>query len=254
MANCDRTKTENVPLYPGIHVPIPFEHKGMGIKAALRVEKVDKKCVAMFVGMSNFRQETAATLRVVKAAGKRHIVWYNACKGNWDLSMMVNKADEFWTDLKAGMVKRKVTGDQVRVLFIKNSYRGGAKPGQYEEYLNVHIDRAIEELPGVEQVFISSALYSGYSSKLTTRSEPGAYLEGVAVDNVIRSRIGKAGPWVGWGPYLWANGTEERGDDLVWNCLDFELDGIHPGPMAEAKVADMYFRFMANSPVTGWFL
>lgn len=253
MANCGVIKTMNSPLFQGIMVPILEAHKTRGVEASAEVQKVNDKRVAMFIGMSNFRQETAATLRILRAAGKRHITWYNACKGNWDLFMMVSQADKFWADLKVDMARRNVTGEQVRVLFLKNSYRGGAGPGVYETYLNAHIDRAIRELDGLEQIFISSAVYSGYSSKPTTRSEPGAYLEGVAVDKVIKARMGNPGPWIGWGPYLWANGLEERADKLVWKCLDFDIDGIHPGPLAEAKVAEMFYRFMDNSPVTKWF-
>lgn len=252
MANCNQTSTGKTPLFPGIMVPMPDAHEARGAEVAAQVQKVNGKAVVMFVGMSNWRQETAAFLRMARSAGIRHITWHNAGRGAWDLSRMVSGADEYWNWVKTGLTKRNITTEQVQVIFIKNSVRGGAKPGQYEDLMHKHIDRAAKEYPNLRQVFVSSALYSGYSSKPTTRSEPGAWLEGAAVDAVVRARVGST-PWTWYGPYFWADGTKAREDGLRWPCLDFELDGVHPGPMAEAKVAEMLMRFMGNSSVTQWF-
>lgn len=254
MPVCANTSTNQFPLFPGIFAPLTAAHQARGVAAAGEVAKVDGKCVVLFVGMSNFRQESAATIRLVKAAGIRHVIFHNGGRGAWDLRRMVDFSDEYWAWLKAKMVKWVITPAQVQVLFLKNSVKGGAEEWEYEGLLEEQIFRACAEFPNLKQIFISSAIYSGYANKPLPRSEPQAHDEGVAVGNVLADAANwEDMPWIGPGPYLWADGEVQRGDGLEWRCIDFEFDGVHPGPLAEAKVAEMYFRFLQTSPVTQWF-
>jgi len=63
-------------------------------------------------------------------------------------------------------------------------------------------------------------------------------------------------PWVGWGPYLWANGLLARSDGLVWSCQDFQSDGLHPQrTTGSEKDANMLMNFFKTTDVTApWFL
>lgn len=253
-ANCSKTQTGNTPLFPGIMAPMPEKHAALGIEVASQIKKVNGKLVVDFDGMSNWNQEMKAFTRLAKEEGIRGVTWNNAGRGGWDLSRMVTAADEYWAWVQNGLTKRNISSEQVQVMFIKNSVRHGTTIDGFKNLLDRHISRAATEFKGLQQVFVSSALYSGYAGSGAPRTEPHAFYEGVAVQQYIEERYGTTGPWIGWGPYLWADGLRPRGDGLVWKCTDFESkDGVHPGPLAEAKVAEMMLRFMRNSPVTGWF-
>lgn len=137
------------------------------------------------------------------------------------------------------------------------------------------IARALKvRYPNLRQVFFSSRIYAGYAtSKLNP--EPYAYESGFAVKWVIASQIderagharvdARAGslryddgtaPWLAWGPYPWANGTQPRSDGLTWVRSDFNpSDGTHPASAARQKVGAMLLAFFKTSPATKcWFL
>lgn len=203
--------------------------------------------------MSNWNQEIRAFTRLMRAEAVRGIIWFNAGRGNWPLDEMVRQADAYWLWVKELRERRNITTDQIKVWFVKNSVRHGTTIEAYKFLMQQHIERTVRELPHLEQIFISSAIYSGYGDEGAPRSEPGAFYEGVAVDQFVNGRIGKT-PWTSWGPYLWANGMKPRGDDLIWECNAFEYkDGIHPDIKGENLVAEMLYRFMRQSPATTWF-
>jgi hypothetical protein len=61
-------------------------------------------------------------------------------------------------------------------------------------------------------------------------------------------------PWVTWGPYLWANGTNPRSDGLVWLRSDYEADGATLSEAGARKSAGMLMKFLLTEPTAaGWF-
>ena len=86
--------------------------------------------------------------------------------------------------------------------------------------------------------------------------EPYAYESGFAVKWLIQSRIrANRGAWMGWGPYLWTNGTVGRSDGLVWLCSDTQSDGTHPSATGQQKVAELLLKFFkANQTANVWFV
>lgn len=124
--------------------------------------------------------------------------------------------------------------------------------------------------PNLRQIFISTRIYAGYATG-PLNPEPFAYESGFAAKWLIGAQIEQARtgvrdsiagdldpahtPWLAWGPYLWAAGTQPRSDGLVWKRADFSDDGVHPSRSGEQKVGAMLLEFFKTSPYTRcWFL
>jgi hypothetical protein len=125
--------------------------------------------------------------------------------------------------------------------------------------------------PNVKQVFISSRSYGGYA-ETRLNPEPYAYESGFSVKWLIEAQIRQArngtidpqsgnlnyttvAPWVAWGPYPWADGTNARSDGLTWQASDFQSDGTHPALPGERKVGQMLLNFFKTSSLTTcWFV
>jgi hypothetical protein len=62
-------------------------------------------------------------------------------------------------------------------------------------------------------------------------------------------------PWIGWGPYLWADSTNARADGLTWVREDFAGDGTHPAQPGVRKVGAMLLEFFRTSSFAKcWFV
>ncbi len=125
--------------------------------------------------------------------------------------------------------------------------------------------------PNLQMVFLSSRIYAGYAT-VDLNPEPYAYESGFSAKWTIEAQIqqeatgvvnpnsgdleiGVAAPWVGWGPYIWADGPNPNPDGLAWLLGDFDSDGTHPSPSGAQKVGAALLDFFKTSPVTvGWFL
>jgi len=136
-----------------------------------------------------------------------------------------------------------------------------------------NIVRAMKQrYPNLLTVFLSSRIYAGYATT-TLNPEPYAYESGFAVKRVIEAQINQTAgggidplagdldygtgvaPWLAWGPYLWADGTNPRSDGLTWTTSDFEADGTHPSQAGEQKVGRLLMReFIASAASQRWFL
>ena len=170
---------------------------------------------------------------------------------------------------------------QVQVVWLKVADAGptvSLPSAQSDTYLLEseigNILRALKvRYPNLRMVFASSRIYGGYATT-TLNPEPYAYESGFSVKwaiqaqtdqmqnsgTVVDTRAGDlnyntVAPWVAWGPYLWANGTNPRSDGLIWERADLESDGTHPAQSGETKVGTMLLNFFKTSPYTKcWFV
>ena len=123
--------------------------------------------------------------------------------------------------------------------------------------------------PNLRLVFLTSDIYAGY----TRRREPGHYENGFAMKWLIQAQIDQmasggiivderagdlnynnAVPWIGWGPYLWADGVNPRSDGLSWPRADYG-DRSHLGPQGVENAAGLLLTLFKTSPQARcWFV
>jgi hypothetical protein len=212
------------------------------------------------------------TLAIVNGArsGQDAQTWDAAPDANYD-SVRLNRLGPL------GLTER-----QVQVAWVKQADAGpqdSLASSQADAYLLEtrlgNIVRALKaRYPNLELVFLSSRIYAGYATT-TLNPEPYSYESGFAVKWLVQAQSDqmanggtvtdpRAGdlnydavaPWIGWGPYLWADGTTPRqGDGLAWQLGDFAQDGTHPSQSGQQKVGTMLLAFFKISPFTTcWFV
>lgn len=153
-------------------------------------------------------------------------------------------------------------------------------PLNEEEEFAEMLRAAKQRFPNLKMVFFSSRVYGGYQQPTNADPEPFAYQTGYGIKAAIQAQINQirtgivdpvagdlsysAAPWIGWGPYFWANGDVPRSDGLVW-CLgqtsapcngevDFGPDGLHLSTAGGQKAANLLLNFFLTSPYTApWF-
>lgn len=141
--------------------------------------------------------------------------------------------------------------DQVRVVLHKAVNALGASTTYYPEpgsdYFAVldNLDGFAARLPAffpdAAAVYTFSRSYGGYNPD-AGRDEPRAYESGHAVNTWLGLNPQRSNVWYGWGPYLWAPDCATGITNVSGVCYerdDYLGDGVHPGPGARQKVADM---------------
>ena len=175
-----------------------------------------------------------------------------------------------------------VSEKQVQVIWVKNAHRDptsslpnlNADAYKLETNLGAAMRAIKVRYPNVKLVFLSSRVYGGYATgaAITKNPEPYAFEGGFSVKwliqgqidqmrqgNIVDSRAGDlnyntVAPWIGWGPYLWADDNHPRSDGLTYAISDFIEDGTHPSSTGILKVGTQLLNFFLNSAFTRcWF-
>lgn len=259
-------------LYPGGANEPAGIHLAYGTNRALQVvprapdgtPSADGWIGLVAVGMSNANQEWSRferqSDRFARHAGR--VVLVDAAQGGVDAPAMDDPADSYWSLFDQRLAASGVTAQQVQAVWLKQSVLGEATVGEFParmEPLRTALRGIVGVLaarcPNLQLVFLSSRLFGGYAAM----HEPFTYETAFAFKGLIQDQLDDVGglgtgPWLGWGPYPWADGPTPRADGLLWAAQDLEADGVHPAPTAEWKVASLLDEhFAGHTLARGWF-
>jgi uncharacterized protein (TIGR03437 family) len=275
-------------LYPGRSNTRPAAHEALGLREAGRITPLmpggsaifippagapggdPRRIVLLSVGMSNTSQEFSAFQELLNRDGERN-PWVVAVDGAEDgasADRIVADPDTYWSHVYSRLRDAGVTTAQVQAVWLKEAdaaprlaFPASARALQAE--LRTIVLSLKQRFSNLRLVYLSSRIYGGYASS-TLSPEPHAYESGFAVRWLIEDQIkgdpelavdGGRAPWLGWGPYLWTDGTRGRYDGLSWACEDLAEDGTHPAATGRMKVARMLLDFLkTDTTARGWFL
>ncbi|MBI4618474.1 MAG: PKD domain-containing protein [Planctomycetes bacterium] len=205
----------------------------------------------------------------------------NGAEGGATAAAWADPAHRIWTLLSGNLMAAAVTDVQVQVVWMKlaesQPYRSGAFPA-HAQALQASLEQVARNLrarfPNLAVIYCSSRTRAwttgqpGDGALPNMNPEPYAYESGFAVRWMIEDQMLGRGdlnfdpalgpvvaPWLTWGPYLWADGTNPRSDGLVWEFADVRGDDYtHPSMSGTRKVADQLLAFFQTDPTATWFL
>ncbi|WP_456427450.1 hypothetical protein [Rhodocaloribacter sp.] len=175
-----------------------------------------------------------------------------------------------------------LTEAQVQIVWLKtNNNNGSNHPSLPDPEADVYqfiknmgdILRTLKiRYPNLKMAFLSSRSYGGYASLTANSPEPYAYENGFGIKWTIEAQINQmatgeidpqtgnldydtVAPWIGWGPYWWADGVTPRSDGLSWPRDYYDEGGGHLARKGEDQEAGLLMDFFSTSPLTmPWFL
>lgn len=219
--------------------------------------------VLLSIGMSNTTQEFSVFKGLADADPRKspRVTIVDGAQGGQDAVRISDPQAPFWANIDTRLRASGVTRLQVQAAWVKQAIAGPREPfpadaRRLQGALRNIFGTLRSRFPNLRLVYLSSRIYAGYAST-SLNPEPYAYQSAFAVKWTVQDRIeGKLrGPWLGWGPYLWADGTKGRGDGHVWTCEDLGKDGTHPSQSGAKKVALLLLRFFTSDRTTRtWFV
>ncbi len=251
-ADCNITSTGNIPLYPSIFVPRTAEEQSAALAAVNSIPA--GPTVLLSIGMSNARR--VWLVFVDDAAGDPlknpdvHVV--NAAEGGGSASnWAIENESKTWAKVAGNLANAGETKADVSVIWfmIANSINRKTVD-EYSTTLESDVRDSLDlfaiEFPNLKIVWIQSMIYAGYST-VSGNYEPFAYESGKVAQRIVADQ-----DWpffVGYGPYLWADGMTPRDDGLIWLCSDFADDGNHPAINGQIKHSDYLLQFFHEDSV-----
>ena len=260
-------------LYAGGLNARPAGHDSAGVMIATSIAPLDTlgqpspgsgRVVLISIGMSNTTQEfqTFVPKAVADPLKKSNVLVVDCAVGGMSADRIASPTAAYWDSVAARLRRVGSSPLQAQVVWLKeaNANPRGGFPASAESLqwnLATVIRILKEKLPNVRLCYLTSRIYAGYATS-TLNPEPYAYESGFAVKWLVDSQIrgdslnydpargAVEAPWLSWGPYLWADGLNPRGDGLTWPCSDFQSDGTHPAAGARELVADSLLAFFEH--------
>jgi lysophospholipase L1-like esterase len=262
-------------LYPGGQNVPPESHLKAGLALARQIVPVDAegrasdngRIVFLTIGMSNTTQESQAFIRLAHADTGLNpkLVLVDGAQGAQTARITANPEANFWKVVGERLAAVGVTAKQVEVAWIKQANAGPTAPfpaevKKLQADLVATLHNLHDQFPNLKIAYLSSRIYAGYAA-VPLNPEPHAYEGGFAVKWTIADQINGApgavrAPWIAWGPYLWADGTNGRKqDNLVYTREDVGPDGTHPSAAGQRKVGQLLLDFLkSDATARPWFV
>ncbi|MFK7848303.1 MAG: T9SS type A sorting domain-containing protein [Rhodothermales bacterium] len=237
-------------------------HGGLVDNGVPTVTPTNGKIVIIAISMSNGFQEFNQYINLYEnnpdIDGQIELI--NCAVGGSAIERWTEQNSDLWAGCKSKVTK-KYSLDQVKVVWAKNADQftehGLTLPDPQADYydlannIGLLMQRIHAEFPSVQAVFNSSRIWGGYvaGEKQAARGEPISYEGGFATNTAIErfqnGEIPNAPPWIGWGPYIWANATTPNSSGIFWTLNDFQDGGVnqHPSEAGATKVADALHEF-----------
>jgi len=278
-------------LYPGGNSTRPPAHEAAGIQigangvaprnAAGAVDLVNGKIVMISVGMSNTNDEFASGSNAFlpRANGdpskNPKLIIVNGAQSGQDAPKWIDPQAATWTTVDSRLTAAGVTPQQVQIAWVKQAIAHPSSLGAFPAHaqtLQSDIETIARNLliryPNVQIAYFSSRSRAYTNDAASLNPEPFAYESGFSVKWMIENQINRTGnlnfdpsqgtvvaPYLSWGPYIWADGTNPRSDGFTWLCTDTQSDFTHPSATGVQKVADQLLAFFKTDPTTRpWFL
>lgn len=278
-------------LYPGGSDTRPPDFEAAGIDIAQnQIQPLDAsgnpdpangRIVMISVGMSNTTQEFGGSPYSFKPRadadpGKNpQLVIVDGAQGGMAADSWVDPNAPTWNTVDQRLRAARVTPAQVEVAWVKEADIQPARFGDFPAP-SVHLAgelaaiarNLVTRYPNIKIAYYSSRTHAYTDDPRTLNPEPFAYESAFSVKALIQRQIeGRPGlnydpnlgpvvaPYLSWGPYLWADGTNPRSDGFTWDPQDVQGDFTHPSPSGVYKVASQLLAFFKTDPTaTPWFL
>jgi hypothetical protein len=224
------------------------------------------------IGMSNTTQEFRAFMTLADADPLRDpaLVIADGAQGGQTAADWASPSCNCWSVLDRRVSDAGLTARQIAVAWVKLADRQPS--GEWPAYARtlqaetgVVLQRLKARFPNLALAYLTSRIYAGYATT-TLNPEPYAYHSAFSVRWTIEEQMtgsgglrydgpGAPAPWIGWGPYLWADGMRARSDGLSWSCGDFQADGTHPSASGRQKVAERLLQFLqSDATAREWYV
>jgi hypothetical protein len=269
-------------LYPGGLNSRPPAHEAAGVAISEQIipldgqgnpDPVDGKIAMISVGMSNTEVEFSEFITVTEndPTINEELYIINGAQGGQAAAEWANPAAPTWDVVDQRLASAGLTPAQVQVAWVKQALRFGGGFPEKAEALQADLEAIAQSLfiryPNIKLAFYSSRTRS-YLYWNGLSPEPIAFETGFSVKWMIEKQIygdptlnydpvngPVVAPYLSWGPYLWADGINPRGDGFVWLPDDLLPDCTHPSPSGSQKIASLLLAFFQSDPVSReWFV
>ena len=278
-------------LYPDGSNIRPARHETAGLAEAKQIKPLDASGASdnshgliglISIGMANTTEEFASGGAMAfkpradaDPSKDPKLTIVDGAQDGKDAAAWADPNDSAWSTLDQRLAVAGVAGPQVQVAWVKLALSQPQKDGPFPasaQTLQSDIEAALRNLksryPNLQIAYLSSRTRAYTNDAGSLGPEPNAYETGFAVQWTIADQIMATGnlnfdsgkgavvaPYLSWGPYLWADGSNPRSDGLTWLCADVQSDFIQPSDSGVAKVASQLLAFFKADPTASpWFL